>query len=78
MENKKEDKAKKGIGNFVNQKMTRKEAIKRTGFIAASAATMMILLSSPTQARGPAPSAPAPLPQNNNNNNGRRGSGPWH
>jgi hypothetical protein len=41
-------------------KISRKEAIKRTGYIAISAATMMVLLSSPSQAQG---SAPAPPPK---------------
>ena len=33
------------------KKITRKEAIKKTGYIAVSAATMMILLSNPFKAQ---------------------------
>lgn len=57
---------KKGIKEITNEnmvdlrdnKITRKEAIKKTGYIAVSAATMMILLGSPKKA--PA-SSPAPV-----------------
>ena len=52
MEEKMEEIAKKEIINFADKKISRKEAIKRTGYVAASAATMMILLSSPSQAGG--------------------------
>jgi len=37
--------------------MSRKEAIKKTGYIALSAATMMLLLSKPVQAQS-SPAAP--------------------
>lgn len=39
--------SKKQIADFEGKKISRKEAIKKTGYMAASAATMMILLSSP-------------------------------
>lgn len=42
--------SKKSESGLGDQKMTRKEAIKKTGFIAASAATMMVLLSNPASA----------------------------
>jgi hypothetical protein len=66
----------------VENKITRKEAIKKAGFMAASAATMMILLSSPNQAsgRGPgtSPTAPAPPPERRPQNDPCSGpKGPW-
>ena len=42
------------------QKITRKEAIKKAGYIAVSAATMMILLSSPNKAQA-GTASPAPV-----------------
>lgn len=42
-------------------KMTRKQAIKKSGYIAVSAATMMILLSNPNKAQAQETS-PAPPP----------------
>ena len=41
------------------KKITRKEAIKKTGYIAFTAATMMILLSDPLKAQ--ADTSPAPV-----------------
>jgi hypothetical protein len=79
MENKIEKIAKTEIENFDTKKISRKDAIKRTGYIAASAATMMILMSNPSQA-GPAGSPnsarPAPPPKKDDGNHG--GRGPWH
>jgi hypothetical protein len=57
---------KKGIKEITSEKaaglrgnnITRKEAIKKTGYIAVSAATMMILLGSPKKAQA---SSPAPV-----------------
>ena len=43
------------------KKITRKEAIKKAGFIAVSAATTMILLSSPQRAYA-SPGSPTPPP----------------
>ena len=40
------------------RKISRKEAIKKTGFIVASAATMMILLSNPNKAQAASPAPP--------------------
>jgi len=53
--------AKKGQvqANESEKKISRKEAIKKTGYVALSAATMMLLLSNPAQAE----SSPASLPQ---------------
>jgi hypothetical protein len=76
MENKLVEITKSEIENFDKKKISRKDAIKRTGYIAASAATMMILLSSPSNANGPRTSAPAPPPAKNDNGN-HGGRGPW-
>jgi len=43
-----------------NKKITRKEAIKKTGYVALSAATMMLLLSSPAKGNT---TSPAPVPE---------------
>lgn len=43
-----------------DKKITRKEAIKKAGYIALSAATMMILLSNPYKAQA-ADTSPAPI-----------------
>lgn len=43
-----------------DKKITRKEAIKKTGYMAVSAATMLILLSNPNRAQ--AQTSPAPTP----------------
>jgi hypothetical protein len=43
-----------------DKKISRKEAIKKTGYIALSAATMMILLSNPLKAQA-ADTSPAPV-----------------
>jgi hypothetical protein len=78
MERKMEEIAKKEMSNFVEKKISRKEAIKRTGYMAASAATMMILLSNPSQAGGRHghQSSPASKPprHGNNGNNGNNGN----
>ena len=42
--------------------MNRKEAIKKTGYIALSAATMMLLLSKPTNAATTSPAGPPVWP----------------
>jgi hypothetical protein len=68
MKNENVEIVKKNLSDIDVKKISRKEAIKRTGYMAASAATMMILLSSPSQANGrgrspvASPSAPAPPP----------------
>ena len=46
------------VADLSDKKITRKEAIKKTGYIAVSAATMMILLGSPKKAQA---SSPAPV-----------------
>ena len=61
---------KKKIEEIVNEEMvepngkliTRKEAIKKTAYIAFSAATMMILLSNPQKAHGAPEASPPPPP----------------
>lgn len=62
MKKKTEDIAKgKDAGLNGDRRMTRKEAIKKTGYIAVSAATMMILLSNPAKAQTGSQAAPPPL-----------------
>jgi len=46
------------VADLAGKKITRKDAIKKTGYIAVSAATMMILLGSPKKAQA---SSPAPV-----------------
>ena len=58
MKKKIEEIAKKSIDDFAGKKITRKEAIKKTGYIAISAATMMILLSNPSKAQAASPAPP--------------------
>ena len=50
--------AKEEMAETNSKLITRKEAIKNVGYIAVSAATMMILLSKPNTAAA----SPAPLP----------------
>ena len=52
MEEKKEEIKETKVINFSERMISRKEAIKRTGYMAASAATMMVLLSNKSQANG--------------------------
>lgn len=64
--------AKKEIEDINVKKISRKEAIKKTGYMAVSAATMMILLNSPkAQASSDAPAPPPECPNKSN------GGGPW-
>jgi len=61
MKKKIEEIAKKSIDDLSQKKITRKQAIKKTGLIAVSAATMMMLLSTNAQAQA---SVPAGAPSN--------------
>jgi len=45
-----ENLAKKAVSDIANKPISRKEAIKKTGYMAVSAATMMLLLSNPADA----------------------------
>lgn len=45
-----ENLAKKTVADIANKPISRKEAIKKTGYMAVSAATMMLLLNNPAQA----------------------------
>ena len=84
MEKNNDSMAKHVAPGFGEKKMTRKEAIKTTGFIAASAATMLVLLSNPAKAGGRghtcSPSGDQHggddyrNHQNNNNNNNNNGN----
>jgi len=58
MKNKIKEIAPKKITDLEEKKITRKEAIKKTGYIAISAATMMILLSNPNKAQAASPAPP--------------------
>jgi hypothetical protein len=72
MEKKLQEIAKKELEGLLEKKISRKEAIKKTGYIAVSAATMMILLNSPkAQACSDAPAPPPDKPKNTG------GGGPW-
>lgn len=44
------DLAKKSADDMANKPISRKEAIKKTGYVALSAASMMLLLNNPAQA----------------------------
>ena len=72
MKKKLQEIAKKELEVIQEKKISRKEAIKKTGYIALSAATMMLLLKSPAQASG----SPAPPPAENSTSGGG-GHGPW-
>jgi hypothetical protein len=61
MKKKIEELAEKEAVDMTEKMISRKDAIKKAGYIAVSAATMMILLSSPSQAQASA-SRPAPPP----------------
>ena len=62
---------KKQVPESEGKMITRKEAIKKTGYIGVSAATMMILLSSPSHAQSSQPAPPPSTP------NKPSGGGPW-
>lgn len=62
MKKKIEEIAKKKIADLEETKITRKQAIKKTGLIAVSAATMMMLLSN--NAQGAQASTPGGDPYN--------------
>jgi uncharacterized membrane protein len=47
-----ENVVKNAVSDIANKPISRKEAIKKTGYMAVSAATMMLLLSDPAQAGG--------------------------
>lgn len=50
--------AKKELVAISEKKISRKEAIKKTALITVSAATMMMLLSSPNKAQAASPAPP--------------------
>jgi len=58
MKNKIKEIAGEKISELEEKKITRKEALKKTGYIAPSAATMMILLSNPNKAQAASPAPP--------------------
>jgi hypothetical protein len=52
------DITKKVVDDLDQKKITRKQAIKKTGLIAVSAASMMLLSSNNAQAASPGPTKP--------------------
>lgn len=55
---KKKNKLQQTFEEIANQDISRKEAIKKAGYIAASAAGMMLLLGKPQKALASSPAAP--------------------
>ena len=60
-----ENLAKKAVADIASKPISRKEAIRKTGYMAVSAATMMLLLNNPAQAG----------PQTSNHGNNGYGNG---
>ena len=58
MKKKIEEIVKGKITDFNDRKITRKQAIRKAGYIAVSAATMMILISNPNKAHAASPEPP--------------------
>lgn len=62
----------KSASDFLGKKITRKEALKKTGYMAASTATMMILLNKNAQGQNgngvPPTSPPYDAGKSNNSN----------
>ena len=75
MENKRNEIVKRNPSGSEGKKISRKDAIKKVGYIAASAATMMVLLSNPNKAHA---ASPAPPPKSDPPKGGGGHSGPWH
>ena len=74
MENKRKEIAQRNPSGSEGKKISRKDAIMKAGYIAASAATMMVLLSNPNKAHAASP-APPPRPDPPSGGSGHRG--PW-
>ena len=70
MKKKIEEPVKKEQEALPKKKISRKEAIKKTGFIALSAATMLVLLNTPSHAQA-SPAPPPPESPSGGNH------GPW-
>ena len=83
MKNENVEVVKKNFSDIEDKIISRKDAIKKTGYVALSAATMMILLSNSSQAKGrghgASPAAPAPPPARGPKNDPCSGGnrGPW-
>jgi hypothetical protein len=79
-----ENLAKKTVSDIANKPISRKEAIKKTGYMAVSAATMMVLLNNPAQAGNNCPTT-SPVhshrhsnhQQTNTKQSGSKDSGIW-
>mgnify|MGYP000858128948 CR=1 FL=1 len=65
--------AKKAVDDGSNKSISRKEAIKKAGYMAVSAATMMILLNSQAEAH----TSPAPPPPTGGGGSPTGGGGIW-
>jgi len=80
MKNKMAEIVKKEVTEFGEKKISRKDAIKRAGYFALSASTMMILLSKPNQADGSSgpETSYTPPPSSNPPSSGRpKPRSPW-
>jgi len=75
MENKNADITKRNLLEIEVKKISRKDAIKKAGYIAASAATMMVLLSNPNKAQAASPAPPPKTEPKPGGGGGHRG--PW-
>jgi hypothetical protein len=69
-----ENLAKQTVSDLSNKPISRKEAIRKTGYFAVSAATLMILLGTPKSASASPAPPPSEAPRRNNDNTNR---GPW-
>lgn len=65
--------AKKAVDDGSNKSISRKEAIKKAGYMAVSATTMMMLLSTNAEASGSQPAPPPPT----SGGGGSSGGGIW-
>lgn len=72
MKNEIENLAKKTVADIASRPISRKEAIKKTGFLAVSAATTMLLLNSP-KAQASSPCNDDRHPDKGNNHGGHGG-----
>ena len=62
MKKKIEEISKENLPGLKDKKISRKEALRKSGFIALSAATTLILLGSPNKAAATSPVDPPPWP----------------
>lgn len=73
-----ESMAKKAVSDIASKPISRKEAIKKTGYIAVSAASMMLLLNNPTYGKNTGPgSSQSPPKQPKDSQSNSKGGGIW-